>query len=68
MADLNGDGGWVATGGSGGEGGYAVARHREDGLAKRQLGRAGVGPGKTTRLVEIHSPVDPFWPSAGPST
>ena len=25
-ADLNGDGGWVATGGSGGEGGYAVAR------------------------------------------
>src|SRR5260370_23788683 len=26
MADLNGDGGWVATGGSGGEGGYAVAR------------------------------------------
>jgi len=27
MADLNGDGGWAATGGSGGEGGYAVARH-----------------------------------------
>ena len=26
MADLNGDGGWVATGGSGGEGGYALAR------------------------------------------
>ena len=26
MADLNGDGGWVARGGSGGEGGYAVAR------------------------------------------
>jgi NADPH:quinone reductase-like Zn-dependent oxidoreductase len=26
MADLNGDGGWVATGGSTGEGGYAVAR------------------------------------------
>src|SRR5260370_2644795 len=26
MADLNGDGGWVATGSSGGEGGYAVAR------------------------------------------
>jgi NADPH:quinone reductase-like Zn-dependent oxidoreductase len=26
MADLNGDGGWVATGGSGGEGGYAVAQ------------------------------------------
>src|SRR5882762_430772 len=26
MADLNGDGGWVATGGSGGERGYAVAR------------------------------------------
>ena len=26
MADLNGDGGWVATGGSGREGGYAVAR------------------------------------------
>ena len=26
MADLNGDGGWVAGGGSGGEGGYAVAR------------------------------------------
>ena len=26
MADLNGDGGWVATGGSGGEGGYVVAR------------------------------------------
>ena len=26
MADLTGDGGWVATGGSGGEGGYAVAR------------------------------------------
>src|SRR5262249_39235574 len=26
LADLNGDGGWVATGGSGGEGGYAVAR------------------------------------------
>ena len=26
MADLNGDGGWVAMGGSGGEGGYAVAR------------------------------------------
>src|ERR1700758_4086751 len=26
MADLNGDGGWVATGASGGEGGYAVAR------------------------------------------
>jgi NADPH:quinone reductase-like Zn-dependent oxidoreductase len=26
MADANGDGGWVATGGSGGEGGYAVAR------------------------------------------
>jgi NADPH:quinone reductase-like Zn-dependent oxidoreductase len=25
MADLNGDGGWVATGGSTGEGGYAVA-------------------------------------------
>ena len=25
MADLNGDGGWVATGGSGGEGGFAVA-------------------------------------------
>jgi NADPH:quinone reductase-like Zn-dependent oxidoreductase len=25
MADLNGDGGWVATGGSGGESGYAVA-------------------------------------------
>ena len=25
MADLNGDGGWVATGGSAGEGGYAVA-------------------------------------------
>src|SRR5262249_33353557 len=27
MADLNGDGGWVATGGSGGDGGYAGARH-----------------------------------------
>jgi NADPH:quinone reductase-like Zn-dependent oxidoreductase len=26
MADLNGDGGWVATGASGGEGGYAVGR------------------------------------------
>jgi NADPH:quinone reductase-like Zn-dependent oxidoreductase len=26
MADLNGDGGWAATGGDGGEGGYAVAR------------------------------------------
>lgn len=26
MADLNGDGGWVATGRDGGEGGYAVAR------------------------------------------
>src|SRR6266446_9820257 len=26
MADLNGNGGWVAMGGSGGEGGYAVAR------------------------------------------
>jgi NADPH:quinone reductase-like Zn-dependent oxidoreductase len=26
MADLNGDGGWVATGASGSEGGYAVAR------------------------------------------
>jgi NADPH:quinone reductase-like Zn-dependent oxidoreductase len=26
MADLNGDSGWFATGGSGGEGGYAVAR------------------------------------------
>jgi NADPH:quinone reductase-like Zn-dependent oxidoreductase len=26
MADLNGDGGWVATGGGGGEGGYAIAR------------------------------------------
>ncbi len=26
MADLNGNGGWAATGGSGGEGGYAVAR------------------------------------------
>ena len=26
LADLNGDGGWVATGTSGGEGGYAVAR------------------------------------------
>ena len=26
MADLNGDGGWAATGSSGGEGGYAVAR------------------------------------------
>jgi len=26
MADANGDGGWVATGASGGEGGYAVAR------------------------------------------
>ena len=26
MADLSGDGGWVATGRSGGEGGYAVAR------------------------------------------
>jgi NADPH:quinone reductase-like Zn-dependent oxidoreductase len=26
MADLNGDGGWGATEGSGGEGGYAVAR------------------------------------------
>jgi NADPH:quinone reductase-like Zn-dependent oxidoreductase len=26
MADLNGDGGWAATGGSGVEGGYAVAR------------------------------------------
>jgi NADPH:quinone reductase-like Zn-dependent oxidoreductase len=26
MADLNGNGGWVATGRSGGEGGYAVAR------------------------------------------
>ena len=26
MADLNGDGGWVATGSSGGEGGYAVGR------------------------------------------
>ena len=26
MADLNGDGGWVARGGSEGEGGYAVAR------------------------------------------
>jgi NADPH:quinone reductase-like Zn-dependent oxidoreductase len=26
MADLNGDGGWVATRGSGGDGGYAVAR------------------------------------------
>ena len=26
MADLNGDGGWSATGESGGEGGYAVAR------------------------------------------
>ncbi|HXB84662.1 zinc-binding alcohol dehydrogenase family protein [Mycobacterium sp.] len=26
MADLNSDGGWVATGGSAGEGGYAVAR------------------------------------------
>jgi NADPH:quinone reductase-like Zn-dependent oxidoreductase len=26
MADLNGDGGWCATGGSGGKGGYAVAR------------------------------------------
>ena len=26
MADLNGDGGWVATGGSAGERGYAVAR------------------------------------------
>ena len=26
MADLNGDGGWGATGGSNGEGGYAVAR------------------------------------------
>ncbi|MFF3563604.1 zinc-binding alcohol dehydrogenase family protein [Streptomyces sp. NPDC002574] len=26
MADLNGDGGWSATGGSGGEGGYAVSR------------------------------------------
>ena len=26
MADLNGDGGWVARGGSAGEGGYAVAR------------------------------------------
>src|SRR5271154_2892087 len=26
MADLNGDGGWVATERSGGEGGYAVAR------------------------------------------
>jgi NADPH:quinone reductase-like Zn-dependent oxidoreductase len=26
MADLNGDGGRVAMGGSGGEGGYAVAR------------------------------------------
>jgi NADPH:quinone reductase-like Zn-dependent oxidoreductase len=25
MADLNGDGGWVATGASGGEGGYALA-------------------------------------------
>src|ERR1700752_3295105 len=25
MADLNGDGGWAATGGSGGEGGYAAA-------------------------------------------
>ena len=25
MADLNGDGGWVAAGGSGGEGGYALA-------------------------------------------
>jgi NADPH:quinone reductase-like Zn-dependent oxidoreductase len=25
MADLNGDGGWVATGGSGGEAGYALA-------------------------------------------
>src|SRR5215469_10163350 len=27
MADLNGNGGWSATGKSGGEGGYAVARH-----------------------------------------
>jgi NADPH:quinone reductase-like Zn-dependent oxidoreductase len=27
MADLNGNGGWSATGESGGEGGYAVARH-----------------------------------------
>ncbi|MFF7188870.1 zinc-binding alcohol dehydrogenase family protein [Streptomyces sp. NPDC008222] len=27
MADLNGDGGWVATGGNGGDGGYALA-HR----------------------------------------
>src|SRR6516162_8886951 len=26
MADANGDGGWVATGGSGGEGSYALAR------------------------------------------
>src|SRR6201998_4732883 len=26
MADLNRDGGWVAAGGTGGEGGYAVAR------------------------------------------
>jgi NADPH:quinone reductase-like Zn-dependent oxidoreductase len=42
MADLNGDGGWVA--GGGGEGGYALAR--------------GVGPGKTTRIVETVSPVD----------
>src|SRR6516165_8105703 len=25
MADLNGDGGWAATGGSGGDGGYAIA-------------------------------------------
>ena len=26
MADLNGDGGWIARGGSGGDGGYAVAQ------------------------------------------
>ena len=43
MADLNGDGGWVATGESGGEGGYAVARaipHRPQ-AAIAELPRCG---------------------------
>ncbi|GAA1933495.1 alcohol dehydrogenase catalytic domain-containing protein [Streptantibioticus ferralitis] len=36
MADLNGDGGWAATGGNGGEGGYALA-HRFPPFASHRL-------------------------------
>src|SRR5437868_14442712 len=49
MADLNGDGDWVATSGSGGEGGYAVARQSAALLLRTRHARergAGLSPAR----------------------